>query len=65
MGGSNGLFGRFGAFWNPRLGFYRLFLTNTQTVVWLNTGHGWVALSPDRPDEFCARVTERLSTRSG
>jgi hypothetical protein len=65
FGGSNGLFGRFGAFWNPRLGFYRLFLSNTQTVVWLSTSKGWVAVSPDRPDEFCARLDTRLpGTRS-
>lgn len=64
--GSNGLFGRFGAFWNPRLGFYRLFLSNTQTVVWLSTSKGWVAVSPDRPEEFCARLDARLpaGTRS-
>ena len=54
--GSNGLFGRFGGFWNPRLGFYRLFLTNTDEVVWLATAGGFVALSPARPDEFCARL---------
>ena len=65
LGGSNGLFGRFGGFWNPRLGFYRLFLTNTQTVVWLSTAQGWVAVSPDRPDEFCARLATRLPMRSG
>ena len=54
--GSNGLFGRFGSFWNPRLGFFRLFLTNTNEVVWLSTAGGFVALSPERPDEFCARL---------
>ena len=60
FGGSNGLFGRSGSFWSPRLGFYRLFLTNTDAVVWLNTTRGWVALSPDRPEEFCARLAARL-----
>lgn len=58
--GSNGLFGRFGSFWSPRLGFYRLFLANTDTIVWLSTVQGWVALSPDRPEEFCARLAARL-----
>jgi hypothetical protein len=58
--GSNGLFGRFGSFWNPRLGFYRLFLSNTNSVVWLATGRGWVALSPDRPEEFRARLEPRI-----
>jgi hypothetical protein len=60
FGGSNGLFGRFGRFWNPRLGLYRLFLTNTSSVVWLATTDGWVAVSPDRPDDFVAAVQARL-----
>jgi hypothetical protein len=63
FGGSNGLFGRFGRFWNPRLGFYRLFLSNTDSVVWLGTTGGWVGLSPDLPDEFCARLAMRLEGR--
>ena len=54
--GSQGVFGRFGTFWNMRLGFYRLYLTNRDAVVWLATETGWVGLSPDRPDEFVARL---------
>jgi hypothetical protein len=54
--GSQGVFGRFGTFWNMRLGFYRLYLTNRDAVVWLATEEGWVGLSPDRPDEFMARL---------
>lgn len=64
FGGSNGLFGRFGRFWNPRLGLYRLFLSNTSSVVWLSTSEGWVAVSPDRPDEFAAGVQARLGDRT-
>lgn len=56
-----GIFGRFGRFWNGTLGVYRLFLTNTQTIVWLKTDTGLVALSPDRPDEFVERLTARLA----
>ena len=63
--GSNGLFGRFGRFWNPRLGLYRLFLSNTASIVWLGTSDGWVAVSPDRPEEFAAAVRARLTNRSG
>jgi hypothetical protein len=58
--GSKGVFGRFGRFWNSRLGLYRLFLTNADGVVWLDTTDGWIALSPDRPDEFVARLEARL-----
>jgi hypothetical protein len=64
FGGSNGLFGRFGRFWNPRLGMYRLFLSNTSSVVWLATSEGWVAVSPDRPDDFVAGVQARLAEHS-
>lgn len=57
---SAGVFGRFGRFWNPALGLYRLYLTNRDSVVWLDTRRGWVGLSPDRPDEFVERLRERL-----
>ncbi len=57
---SKGIFGRFGRFWNTTLGFYRLFLTNRESVVWLQTSDGWVAISPDRPDEFVARLRTRI-----
>jgi hypothetical protein len=63
--GSNGLFGRFGQFWNPRLGLYRLYLSNTETVVWLTTARGLVGLSPDRPDEFVERLAARLPPAPG
>lgn len=59
--GSRGVFGRFGRFWNTSLGFYRLYLSNRDAVVWLATEGGWVGLSPDRPDEF----VERLHVRAG
>jgi hypothetical protein len=54
--GSQGVFGRFGTFWNMRLGFYRLYLSNRDSVVWLATQDGWIGLSPDRPDEFVDRL---------
>ena len=58
--GSQGVFGRFGRFWNMQLGFYRLFVSNRDAVVWLITDDGWVGLSPDRPDEFVALLGVRL-----
>ena len=61
--GSQGIFGRFGTFWNMRLGFYRLYLTNRAGVVWLATDNGWVALSPDRPDEFVKRLQAQRDLR--
>jgi hypothetical protein len=56
MWGSQGVFGRFGLFWNMRLGLYRLYLANREHVVWLATEDGWVGLSPDRPDEFVRQL---------
>jgi hypothetical protein len=59
--GSNGVFGRFGQFWNLKLGFYRLFVTDGGKVVWLQRARDWVALSPDRPDEFVARLSGKIA----
>ena len=59
--GSRGVFGRFGTFWSPRLGLYRLYMGNTDHVVWLQTADGLVGVSPDAPDEFIARLHERLA----
>ena len=58
--GSRGVFGRFGRFWSPSLGFYRLYLSNRHAVVWLATEGGWVGLSPDRPADFVERLGVRL-----
>ena len=58
--GSRGVFGRFGRFWNTSLGFYRLYLSNRDAVVWLATEGGWVGLSPDRPHEFMERLQARV-----
>jgi PH (Pleckstrin Homology) domain-containing protein len=59
--GSRGVFGRFGRFWNSTLGHYRLFLTNSHAIVWLDTVNGWVGLSPDRPEQFLEQLRARLS----
>ena len=59
--GSKGLFGRFGRYWNPRLGLYRRYRSNRENVVWLTTDDGLVGLSPDRPDEFIERLRGRLA----
>lgn len=59
---SRGIFGHFGTFWNTSLGIYRVYITNSDSVVWLDTVHGWVAVSPDRPDEFVDRLRARLAS---
>ena len=59
--GSKGIFGRFGTFWSPRLGVYRLYMANTDHVLWLDTADGLIGLSPDAGEEFAARLQERLA----
>jgi hypothetical protein len=59
--GSKGIFGRFGRFWNSQLGWYSLYLSNTEGIVWLATDGGWVGLSPDTPDEFVRHLQGRLA----
>ncbi len=59
--GSKGVFGRFGRYWNPSLGFYRLYLSNRDTIVWLATDDGFAGLSPARPDEFVECLRGRLA----
>jgi Bacterial PH domain len=63
LAASKGVFGRFGRFWNPRLGFYRLYVSDARSVVWLQTDGGLVGLSPDRPDEFLTRLRAHLGGR--
>jgi hypothetical protein len=63
LGASKGIFGRFGRFWSPQLGFFRLFVSDASAVVWLHTDGGLVGLSPDRPDEFLARLRTHRGPR--
>ena len=58
--GLNGLFGSQGPRWNRRTGWHYLAITNTTDLVWLHTAAGLLALSPSRPDEFAARLRDRL-----
>jgi Bacterial PH domain len=64
MGASKCVFGRFGRFWSPRLGFYRLFVSDARSVVWLHTDRGLVGLSPDPPEEFLERLHGHLGLRA-
>ena len=58
--GINGLFGSQGPRWNPRTGWHYLAITNTTDLVYVHTVAGLVVLSPSRPDEFAARLREKL-----
>ena len=59
--GLNALFGSQGPRWNRRTGWHYLAITNTADLVYLRTRGGLVVLSPSRPDEFVARVHQRLA----
>ena len=59
--GLNALFGSQGPRWNPRAGWHYLAITNTTDLVYLHTAGGLVVLSPSRPDEFAARLRDRLA----
>ena len=59
--GLNVLFGSQGPRWNRRTGWHYLAISNTTDLVYLHTVAGLVVLSPSRPDEFAARLAERLT----
>ena len=59
--GLNVLFGSQGPRWNRRTGWHYLAITNTTDLVYLHTARGLVVLSPSRPDEFAARLRDRVA----
>ena len=59
--GLNVLFGSQGPRWNRRTGWHYLAITNTADLVYLHTAGGLLVLSPSRPDEFAARLRDRLA----
>ena len=59
--GLNVLFGSQGPRWNRRTGWHYLAIANTTDLVYLHTPGGLVVLSPSRPDEFAARLRDRLA----
>ena len=59
--GLNVLFGSQGPRWNRRTGRHYLAITDTTDLVYLHTRGGLVVLSPSRPDEFVARLHDRLT----
>jgi hypothetical protein len=58
--GVNNLFGSHGARWNSRTGWHYLAITNTDSLVFLETRRGVVVLSPTDPDAFVGALRARL-----
>ncbi len=56
MGGSAGLFGHYGQFWNRGLGAFRLYATRTHDLVLLDTPGGRFVVSPEPPERFVEEV---------
>lgn len=61
--GSGGFFSFSGHFSNQILGRYRAFVTDHKRTVVLETPKGIVVVSPDRPEEFIAAVTNAAGRR--
>ena len=56
LGGSGGLFGFYGRFWNRRLGAFRLYATRLEGLVRLDTDAERFVLSPGDPERFLAEL---------
>lgn len=56
--GNGGVFAVSGHFSNSELGRYRAFVTDFKRTVVLDTAQGTVVVSPDRPEDFIAAVTQ-------
>jgi hypothetical protein len=63
--GWNSVFGAHGWRWNPWVGWHYLAITNTRDLVSLHSTAGLIVVSPTRPDEFIARLGDRLLAAAG
>jgi hypothetical protein len=62
--GSRGFCGAYGTFYSFRLGLFKGYITNSKTLVFIKHNNGKkILLSPDRPDEFVAAVTQLQDRR--
>lgn len=55
--GNGGMFGFTGRFSNAALGRYRAFVTDHKRTVVIESRHGILVVSPDRPEYFIAALT--------
>jgi hypothetical protein len=64
--GVGGFCGSYGYFWSLRLGLFKAYITNTQTLIFIKYGDNKkILLSPERPEEFLRAITQaknRLSS---
>lgn len=58
---SQGLFGVYGTFWSKERGLFNIYVKNENAVCLQRSDDRLVVVSPDRPDEFVARLRERLT----
>jgi len=55
--GNGGMFGFTGRFSNAALGRYRAFVTDHKRTVVIESAHGILVVSPDRPEQFIDALT--------
>lgn len=55
--GNGGMFGFTGRFSNAALGRYRAYVTDHKRTVVIDSPHGILVVSPDRPEQFIAAIT--------
>ena len=63
--GNSGFFAVTGWFWNRKLGRYRAYVTDPKRAVVLRFDDRVVVVSPDRPAEFVAAVSETRGRQPG
>lgn len=63
--GSDGYFGVYGGFTSPRLGRFRVFVTDLEKMVVLRWPDRTVVVSPDRPGKFIREIESRRQDREG
>ena len=56
--GNGGLFCITGSYWNKKNGSYRAFATNPKLSVILKFLNHTILITPDKPEEFAAKLTE-------
>lgn len=61
--GNGGVFAISGHFSNAALGRYRAFVTDFKRTVVIDTPHGILVVSPDRPDQFVAALEHSTPSR--
>jgi len=60
--GAGGLWGGFGWLWTSRQGIVQMYISRIDRFVWIERAGGrpWL-ITPERPEELCARLTSQVA----